>query len=182
MVARTKFVFEAVNNMLVRKALYGLKKSGALIQVLLAYNLYAMGYRPSYVDPDLWLRPAVKPGSFEYYEYTLCYVNDMLCVSHKPRKLMKKIQEYFKLKDYNIEPPDGYLGSTLANMKLNSGKYCWYMSPEQYVKVAVTNVEEDLARSVKRFTSKCSTPLLSNYEPWLEDPLYMMAYSMQRCQ
>ena len=63
---------------------------------------------------------------------------------------MKRIQEDFKLNDKKIEPTDVYLGATLSNMKLDSGKYCWTTSPEQYVKAAVTDVEEDLARSGKR--------------------------------
>ena len=54
---------------------------------------------------------------------------------------MKRIQEDFKPKDGNIEPPDVYLGATLAKTKLESGNYCWTMSPEKYVKAAVTNVE-----------------------------------------
>ena len=56
------------------------------------------------------------------------------------------------------------------------------MSPEQYVKAAVTNVEEDLSRSGNIFLSKCVTPLSSNYTPWLEDLLELMADGMQRYQ
>ena len=83
----------------------------------------------------------------------------MLCISYNLRKFIKRIQEYFKLKEENIEPPDTYIGATLDTMKLDSGKYCWTMSPEQYVKAVVTNVEEDLARSGKIFPSnvlRCS--------------------------
>ena len=95
---------------------------------------------------------------------------------------MKRIQEDFKLKDDKIEPPDVYLGATLAKMKLESGKYYWNMSPEQYVKAAVTNFEEELSRSGKRLPSKCVTPLLSNYSPWLEDSTELMEDSVQRYQ
>ena len=83
-----------------------------------------MGYRMSYVNPDLWLRPVVKPYGFYYYGYILCYVDDILCISHNPRKSMNRVQEDFKQRDNKIEPPDIYLGSKLANMKLYSGKYC----------------------------------------------------------
>ena len=60
----------------------------------------------------------MKPDSFEYYEYILCYVDDVLCISQNLRKLMKRIQEDLKLKEDKIEPPDVYLGATLDNMKL----------------------------------------------------------------
>ena len=50
------------------------------------------------------------------------------------------IQEDFKLMDRKIEPPDIYIEASLAKIKFESGKYCWNISPEQYVKAAVTNV------------------------------------------
>ena len=79
----------------------------------------------------------------------LCYINDVLFISRNEQKSMKRIWEDFKIKDDNIEPSDIYIGATLSKMNLDSGKYCWIMSPEQYVKAAVTNVEEDLVRSGK---------------------------------
>ena len=53
---------------------------------------------------------------------------------------MKSIQEYSKLKYDKIEPPNIYIGETIAKMKLDSAKHCWTMLPEQYVKAAVTDV------------------------------------------
>ena len=53
------------------------------------------------------------------------------------------------------------------------------MLPEKYVKAVVTNVEEDLSRSGKRFPSKCVTPFSRNYAPWLEDFPELMADSVQ---
>jgi hypothetical protein len=181
-IAGPEFGSEAGKPMLVKKALYGLKSSGAAFRAYLAETLDAMGYRPSYADPDVWLRPAIKPDGFEYYEYILCYVDDVLCISHDPKKSMKRIQEDFKLKDDKIEEPDVYLGATLSKMKLENGKYCWTMSPEQYVKAAVTNVEEDLAKNGKRLPSKCVTPFSSNYAPWLETSPELKADGVQRFQ
>ena len=42
----------------------------------------------------------------------------------------KNMLEDFKIKDDKIEPPCVYIGVTLAKMKLESGKYCWTISPE----------------------------------------------------
>ena len=72
---------------------------------------------------------------------------------------MKRVQEDLNPKYDKIEPPDVYIGATLARMKLGSGKYFWTMSPEKYVKSVVTNVEEDFTRSRKIFPSKYVTPL-----------------------
>ena len=101
-VSMTGFESKAGKNMMVRNPLYGLKRSGAAFRAFLAETLDAMGYRPSYADQDLWLNPDVKPDGFEYYEYILCYVDNVLCISHNLRKLMKSIQKDFKLKYYKI--------------------------------------------------------------------------------
>ena len=139
MVAGPEFGYEAGNNILVRKALYGLKSSGAVLRAFLPETMDEMGYRPIYSNRDLWLRPAANPDGFEYYEYILCFIYNVLCISHNPRKWVKRIQEHFNLKKDKIEPPNVSLGATLAKMKLESGKYCWTILPEKYLKVAVTN-------------------------------------------
>jgi hypothetical protein len=46
--AGPEFGSEAGKNMLVKKALYGLKSSGAAFRAFLAEMLHAMGYKPSY--------------------------------------------------------------------------------------------------------------------------------------
>ena len=61
----------------------------------------------SKADPDVWLRPAVKPDGFEYYEMILCYVNDFLSIFHDAMKTMKWIEHKFKLKDDKIAELDG---------------------------------------------------------------------------
>ena len=42
-----------------------------------------MGFKSTNIDPDVWLRPAVKPDGEEYYEYILVYVDDILAISVK---------------------------------------------------------------------------------------------------
>ena len=86
MVVVPEFGSEAGNNMLARKALYGLKRFGAAFRAFLEETMYEMGYCPSYAKPDLWLRPVVKPDGSEYYEYIIFYVDDMLCIYHNTRK------------------------------------------------------------------------------------------------
>ena len=85
-VAGTDFGSEAGKNMLARKALYGSKRSGAAFRDFLAENLNAMGYRPRYSNPNLWLWSEVNPDSFDYYEYIPLYIGDVLCIYHNPWK------------------------------------------------------------------------------------------------
>ena len=47
--------------MLVKMALYGLKSSGAAFRSKLAGVLRDIGYLSTKGDPDVWIRPAVKP-------------------------------------------------------------------------------------------------------------------------
>jgi hypothetical protein len=62
----------------------------------------AMGHRPSYADPDVWLRPAAKPDGFEHCEHVLCHVDDVLLLSHDPVKFMRRIQKDFKLNAWEL--------------------------------------------------------------------------------
>ena len=61
-------------------------------------------------------------------------------------------------------------------------KYCCNLSLEKYVKVAVTNLEEDLDRNGKILPSKCVIPLSRNYSPWREDFPELMADGVQKYQ
>ena len=152
--AGPEFGSDAGKIMLVVRALYGLKSSGAAFRALLAEALYDLNYKPSPADPDVWLRPAVKPDGFEYYEYVLCYVDDVLCISHDPMRTMKGVQSSFKLKDDKIEEPEDYLGAGLSKMITADGTECWSMSSEKYCRAAVVNVENKLSHEGKRLPSK----------------------------
>jgi hypothetical protein len=62
------------------------------------------------------------------------------------------------LKEDKITELDVHMGAMVGKVSLNNGKTCSTMSPEQYVKAAVTNAEKDLAKHGKRLPSKCVTP------------------------
>ena len=88
--AGPEFGSEAGTIMLICKALYGLRSSGAAFRAHLAETLYDIGFVPTRADPDVWRRPAIKEDGFEYYEYVLCYVDDILAISHKARDVFVK--------------------------------------------------------------------------------------------
>ncbi len=163
--AGPEFGSEAGQIMIIVRALYGLKSSGAAFRALLADTLHDLGYVPTKADPDVWIRPAVKPDGFEYYEMVLCYVDDVLAISHNPMETMQGIQGKFKLKNDKIVEPDIYLGAQLGKMTTAEGVDCWTMSSDKYCKDAVENVEEMLQKDGKRLPSKCVTPLKSGYRP-----------------
>ena len=157
--------------LLITRALYGLKSAGAAFRAFLAEHLHSIGYQPSYADPDVWMRPAVKPNGEKYYEYLLAYVDDLLSISFDPMKTMLRIKDKFELKGNKIEPPTDYLGAVLAKMKAQNGGECWTQSADKYLAASVENVEMKLkkrGRDGLPKKKKCLTPFESSYRPELD--------------
>lgn len=164
-VAGPEFGSEMGITMIVRKALYGLKSSGAAFRSLLAGTIWELGYRPTEADPDVWLKPAVKSNGYEYYEMLLVYVDDVISISENPEEDIRGIQATFELKGGRGEVPEMYLGADIKEVSCGEGKKCWTMSSDKYVKTAVSNVEENLAESNLRLPPKCITPTKTDYHP-----------------
>ena len=163
--AGPEFGSEAGKIMIVRKALYGLKSSGAAFRALLASTIWDLGFRPTRSDPDVWLKPGVKPDGSKYYEMILCYVDDVIAMSSKPILIIDGIRATFRLKDDKAEVPEVYLGGDIKQVETASGTKCWTLSSEKYIKTAIANVEEKLSKSNLRLPSKCITPFVSGYHP-----------------
>ena len=168
-IAGPEFGLEKGTPMVIHKALYGLKSSGAAFQAHLAETLYDIGFRSSKADHDFWLRPVVKPNGQTYYEYIWCFVDDILSVSLNATSILNSIQVNFKLKDNKIEPQSDYLGAVLGQMHID-GKASWnrYLSSEKYMKSAVENVEQIMQNGSQKLPSKCKTPLSSSNRPELD--------------
>ena len=60
MIARPEFGSNQGKIMIITRALYGLKSSGASFRALLSKVLWDMPYRLSRADPDVYMRRAVK--------------------------------------------------------------------------------------------------------------------------
>ena len=76
-------------------------------------------------DPNLWYWYAVKQNGFEYYEYKLCYVNDLLFIFHDQGIALRHIQAIFKLKGDKIEQPEINIRSQVRKMTVEGeeGRY-----------------------------------------------------------
>jgi hypothetical protein len=176
--AREKVYFEAGDefgpsykgrNVVIVKALYGLKSSGAAWRAHFAEALHDLGYKSSLADPDVWYREEAKPDGFRYYSYVLVYVDDVLVVSHEPNKVMIALSKLFRLKD-GYAPPTRYLGATIKRWRLvgdESPKH-WGHSSEEYVKQAIANVELELNKMGRQLCGRFSTPMTANYRPELD--------------
>jgi hypothetical protein len=104
----------------------------------------------------------------EYYEYVLMYVDDLLVLLHQPDKIMKALEDFYRLKDGFVKP-DQYLGAQVKEWRFpeNSSKALWALSSYQYVKEAIRNVEENLQSQIKALP-KVNQPLPTDYHPELD--------------
>ena len=153
--------------LIVKKALYRLNSSGASFRTFLAEQLDDIGFKSSIADPDVWMRPAVKPDGERYYEYVLYYVDDILCISSDPRRPMDEIGARLKFKKNKVEPPEYYLGAKLSKKELN-GRSVWTMTNTDYIKSSITTVEDQLKKKGLKLPSRVPTPMSQGYQPELD--------------
>ena len=151
--------------MIVVRALYGLKSSGASFRAMLANTLWEFGYRPTLADPYVWIKAATKANGFRYYEMVLTYVDDVISISEVPMRAINGIKSVFRLKRDQAEKPDMYLGGSISTAVTDQGTLCWTLSSDKYVSSAVANVEATLAKSNLRLPSGCKTPMNAGYNP-----------------
>ena len=119
--AGPEFGKDAGKPFIIVRALYGLKSSGASFRAHLAEYLEdELGFVSSLADPDVWRRICAKPDGEFYYEYILCYVDDILVCSHDPDFTMKQIQEEFDFKGNTWNDIDVYLGAKITK-KVHNG-------------------------------------------------------------
>jgi hypothetical protein len=154
------------------RALYGLKSSGARWRDHMAATLREGGFVSCKGDPDVWMRPKVKTNGDKYWEYVLCYVDDILCVSHEPQVVMDYLASKYTLKKGSVKEPDAYLGAEVKKWTIdgadNPTKVRWAMSSDLYVKRAVTEVERELEEIGERLSTKVSTPMSQGYRPEID--------------
>ena len=155
--------------MIIRKALYGLKSSGFAWRSMLKESLTNLGYDNTKADPDVYRRAQVKPNGFKYYEYLLVYVDDILCISHKPKETMDLLAGIYRLKEDSVGPPDRYLGANVGKFQLPDGREAWSISSNDYLKSAVKNLEQVLeAEGLKLPTKYTDRPYPAAYRPELD--------------
>ena len=112
--------------LIVEKALYGLRTSGARFHAKFADTLRTLGFIPTYADPDVWIRDA---GNC--YEYVVVYVDDILTALKNPKEFYDSIQgEPWNYKLKNVEEPKYHLGGDLFRYK--DGTYCY--GSQTYIK------------------------------------------------
>ena len=184
--AGPEFGAESGQLMIVTRALYGLRTAGASFRSFFADKFRDMGFLPSTADPDVWMRPSIRPATngedFLYWEYILAYVDDVLCISHDPDKIMNNIREDFTLTNDKAETPDTYLGGCLSLMSNEDGQNCWAISSDTYCAALVDNLEMELKKTGQRLPSKCYSPIKGKYQPDQDGTCELSAEGVKRYQ
>lgn len=135
--------------LIIVKALYGLKTSGARWHQQFADNLRSMGFRPCKADHDLWIR-----DRGDYYEYVAVIVDDLLIFSKTPEDVIEPIKQVcgYELKGVGI--PEYYNG---ADVGFDNESQCWSLSAHTYVKNITEKLEKLLEVHLKNYNSPMET-------------------------
>ena len=92
------------------KALYGLSTSGNRWHAQLSHTLREMGFKPTYFEPDVWIR-----GREGDCDYIGMHTDDVLVVDSNPTSIFDKFKETNTIKSFR--PLKVHIGCDYAQVK-----------------------------------------------------------------
>ena len=95
------------------------------------------------MDPEFWLRPQTEPSGDKYYSMVFVYVEDILHLDHSPGVLISKLEKIYRLKE-KPKAPYQFLGANIDKVQLSDVTMAWSMSSQEYLRNAITNLEQEL--------------------------------------
>ena len=114
----------------------------------------------------------MKPNGDKYWECVLCYVVDILCISHEPQVELDYLVSNYTSKKGSVKEPDAYLGTEVKMWTIdgtdNPTRVIWAMLSDLYVKRAVTKIECKLMGIGKCLSMKVSTPMSQGCQPEID--------------
>jgi len=142
--------------LLVYKALYGLRTSGARFHESLADTLRDMGFFPCRSDPDLWIRDAG-----DVYEYVCVYVDDLMAIMKNPDAFFEELNTKYGYKLKGCGEPSYYLGGDFFYDP--DGTLVW--GAKTYIKRMLDNVKHMCGEDPRPYTA----PLEDKDSPELDE-------------
>ena len=137
--------------MIMQKAVYGTKTAALRFHEALSVRLRRQGFTPSQAEPDFWWRKT-KAG----FEYIARYVDDIICYSKHPEKILGKLSRFYKLK--RVGKVEFFLGADL--MELPTTWDCQYQfSARSYIKRILSDHEALTQQKFKEY----DTPMSQDY-------------------
>ena len=154
-IAGPEFGDRAGHTLIIDKALYGLRTSGARFHEKLADTLHDMGFTPCKSDPDLWMRDAG-----DVYEYVCVYVDDLMAIMKNPQEFFDTLTEKYKYKLKGVGDPSYHLGGDFYRDP--DGTLAW--GAKSYIKRLCQNYSLMFGEEPKN----ASSPLVANDSPELD--------------
>ena len=152
--------------LIVTRALYGLKLSGAAWRADWAATLRDLQFTSTQADPEnVWIQ-----SGGTHYDMVLIYVDDILIFSKDLKVTMDELGKLYKLKPESVKEPNLYLGANMEKVQLPNGKVEWAMGSRTYVKNAVLVVESLIAEDdpEAKLKSSARNPFPTEYKPELD--------------
>ena len=149
------------HTLIINKALYGLRSSGAMWHNKFFDTLRDMGFQVSRADNDVWMRE--KDG---LYEYIAVYVDDLAIASKDAQAILNDLTEKYKYKLKGVGPLSFHLGCSYGR------------DPDGTLYASSTRYVEKMHDSFKYMfpgenVDKKKTPLAKNDHPELDDTPFL---------
>jgi Reverse transcriptase (RNA-dependent DNA polymerase) len=125
------------------RALYGLRTSGARWHDRFADVLRQMNFVQCKADPDVWLKDCET-----HYEYVLVYVDDIMYIGKQGRELFNALSNVYGFQLKGVGPPSYHLGGDF--FRDPDGTLAWGAST--YVKKMLINYETMFGEKPKEYS------------------------------
>jgi hypothetical protein len=142
--------------LIIYKALYGLRSSGARWHDRFSDCLRAEGFAPCKAEPDIWLRP-----NNGIYEYVAVYVDDLAIAMVDPQSLVDILEKKHKFKLKGTGPIEFHLGCDFFRDEDNV--LC--MQPKKYIEKMMMGYETMFG---EKPSTKVYSPLEKGDHPELD--------------
>jgi hypothetical protein len=142
--------------LIIRKALYGLRSSGARWHDRFHDVLREMGWTPCKMEPDVWMKRVD-----DHYEYIATYVDDLMIASKNPKAITDELMDRFHFKLKGTGPLTFHLGCDY--FRDEDGTLC--VSPKSYIERFLSSFKRLFGHDPNR---RYRSPLEPNDHPEID--------------
>jgi hypothetical protein len=132
------------NLLIIEKALYGLRTSGASWHQRFSDTLRDLKYKPCFADNDVWMKDCST-----HYEYICVYVDDIMHMSLQPQALFDTLKDKYKYNLAGVGEPSYHLGGNFYRDE--DGTLAW--GAQTYIKKMLSNYSKLFDQPPKEFSS-----------------------------
>jgi hypothetical protein len=168
-IAGPKFGQLEGHNLIIVKALYGLRTSGLRWHECFADCLRNEGFSPCKAEPDIWMRL-----NGDLYEYMATYVDDLCLGMLDPKAFTDTLQKKYNFKLKGTGPIDFHLGQSFS----------WNDDGEMEISVKcyVDKMIDTYVQLYGEKPRKASSPLEQNNHPEMDDSPFLGQDETQQFQ